>query len=149
MSPSIHQPLTGPIPLPPDHSPVSLTPLSPSRLATVSPPSSPSHSSTATSTLTTRRVVWLRTLCLLASEEAEETNPSSFAGGGLDGVLREYFLCDESGVVSIPEHLNYVQGCASVITVRFRLFFILCFLSFFRSFAMAPASSLFRSHPYP
>ncbi|GAA5849670.1 hypothetical protein JCM8547_000529 [Rhodosporidiobolus lusitaniae] len=37
-------------------------------------------------------------------------------GGGLDGVLREYFLCDESGVVGIPEHLNYVQACCSVIT---------------------------------
>ncbi|BGP15766.1 hypothetical protein JCM10213_007938 [Rhodosporidiobolus nylandii] len=37
-------------------------------------------------------------------------------GGGLDGVLREYFLCDESGVVSIPEHLTYEQACCSVIT---------------------------------
>ncbi|GAA5830795.1 hypothetical protein JCM11251_001077 [Rhodosporidiobolus azoricus] len=37
-------------------------------------------------------------------------------GGGMDGVLRDYFLCDESGVVGIPEHLNYVQACCSVIT---------------------------------
>ncbi|GAA6027666.1 hypothetical protein JCM8097_007973 [Rhodosporidiobolus ruineniae] len=37
-------------------------------------------------------------------------------GGGMDGVLRDYFLCDESGAVTIPKHLNYVQACASVIT---------------------------------
>ncbi|GAA6022613.1 hypothetical protein JCM10207_003923 [Rhodosporidiobolus poonsookiae] len=37
-------------------------------------------------------------------------------GGGLDGVLRDYFLCDQEGVVGIPEHLNYVQACTSVIT---------------------------------
>ncbi|BGP39578.1 hypothetical protein JCM10450v2_003544 [Rhodotorula kratochvilovae] len=37
-------------------------------------------------------------------------------GGGMDGVLRDYFLCDESGLVFMPSHLNYVQACCSVIT---------------------------------
>ncbi|GAA5848605.1 hypothetical protein JCM5353_000927 [Sporobolomyces roseus] len=37
-------------------------------------------------------------------------------GGGLDGVLREYFACDQEGVVKVPEHLDYVQACTSVIT---------------------------------
>ncbi|GAA5876603.1 hypothetical protein JCM1840_000821 [Sporobolomyces johnsonii] len=41
---------------------------------------------------------------------------TSGLGGGLDGVLREYFMCDESGLVFIPEHLNYVQACTHVIT---------------------------------
>ncbi|TNY18093.1 NAD(P)-binding protein [Rhodotorula diobovata] len=37
-------------------------------------------------------------------------------GGGIDGVLRDYFLCDESGVVLIPSHLTYTEACCSVIT---------------------------------
>ncbi|GAA6021614.1 hypothetical protein JCM11491_001238 [Sporobolomyces phaffii] len=46
-------------------------------------------------------------------------------GGGIDGVLSEYFLSwliprsgrhIEEGVVPIPKHLNYVQACTSVIT---------------------------------
>lgn len=61
-------------------------------------------------------------------------------GGGIDGVLSEYFVCDrelfphclasgfcseltkqlcevEEGVVPMPKHLNYVEACTSVITV--------------------------------
>ncbi|GAA5964557.1 hypothetical protein JCM3765_005235 [Sporobolomyces pararoseus] len=37
-------------------------------------------------------------------------------GGGIDGVLSQYFVCSEEGVVPVPKHLNYVQACTSVIT---------------------------------
>ncbi|GAA5887413.1 hypothetical protein JCM16303_004275 [Sporobolomyces ruberrimus] len=37
-------------------------------------------------------------------------------GGGIDGVLSEYFVCDQEGVVPMPKHLNYVEACTSVIT---------------------------------
>jgi NADPH:quinone reductase-like Zn-dependent oxidoreductase len=38
-------------------------------------------------------------------------------GGGIDGVLSQYFVCDQEGVVPVPKHLDYVQACTSVITV--------------------------------
>ncbi|GAA5840111.1 hypothetical protein JCM3766R1_004101 [Sporobolomyces carnicolor] len=37
-------------------------------------------------------------------------------GGGIDGVLSEYFVCDQDGVVPMPKHLSYVEACTSVIT---------------------------------
>ncbi|ORY88039.1 NAD-P-binding protein [Leucosporidium creatinivorum] len=36
-------------------------------------------------------------------------------GGGIDGVLAEYFICDESGLVHIPESLNYVEASTLVV----------------------------------
>ena len=43
---------------------------------------------------------------------------SSLGGGNLDGVLREYAVFDESGLVRIPDHLSYVEAatlpCAAV-----------------------------------
>jgi hypothetical protein len=71
-------------------------------------------------------------------------------GGGIDGVLTEYFVVSEvslfflpffpasltspfalaqNDVVEIPDHLTYVQACTSVITVR-------SFLSFFFDFPL-------------
>ncbi|GAA5940103.1 zinc-dependent alcohol dehydrogenase family protein [Sporobolomyces koalae] len=37
-------------------------------------------------------------------------------GGGIDGVLSEYFVCDQEGLVMAPKHLDYIQACTSVIT---------------------------------
>ncbi|GAA5849540.1 hypothetical protein JCM8547_000490 [Rhodosporidiobolus lusitaniae] len=37
-------------------------------------------------------------------------------GGGIDGVLTEYFVVNENDVVKIPDHLTYAQASTSVIT---------------------------------
>ncbi|GAA5838014.1 hypothetical protein JCM9279_004103 [Rhodotorula babjevae] len=37
-------------------------------------------------------------------------------GGGIDGVLSDFFICDESGVVLMPSHLSFTEACCSVIT---------------------------------
>ena len=52
------------------------------------------------------------------SGELDERKARSALGGAIDGVLAEYVLFDEDGLVGIPEHLSYEEGatlpCAAV-----------------------------------
>jgi NADPH:quinone reductase-like Zn-dependent oxidoreductase len=52
------------------------------------------------------------------SGELDERKAKSALGGAIDGVLAEYVLFDEDGLVAIPEHLSYEEGatlpCAAV-----------------------------------
>jgi len=53
----------------------------------------------------------------IAGEINAET-PHSALGGSLDGLLREYAVLDENGVVKLPDHLSFEEGatlpCAAV-----------------------------------
>ncbi len=44
--------------------------------------------------------------------EMEPQHAQTALGGAIDGVLAEYALFDEQGLVHIPEHLSYVQAAA-------------------------------------
>jgi NADPH:quinone reductase-like Zn-dependent oxidoreductase len=52
------------------------------------------------------------------SGELTESNARSALGGGIDGMLAEYVVLHEDGVVHIPEHLSYEEAatlpCAAV-----------------------------------
>ncbi|WP_211329574.1 zinc-dependent alcohol dehydrogenase family protein [Kushneria marisflavi] len=50
--------------------------------------------------------------------EVNDSHPGSALGGAMDGVLSEYVLFDQEGLVALPEHLSYEEGatlpCAAV-----------------------------------
>ncbi|SFC27732.1 NADPH:quinone reductase [Kushneria avicenniae] len=50
--------------------------------------------------------------------EVNDSHPGSAMGGAIDGVLSEYVLFDQQGLVKLPEHLSYEEGatlpCAAV-----------------------------------
>jgi NADPH:quinone reductase-like Zn-dependent oxidoreductase len=54
----------------------------------------------------------------IEGEASMQKNRTTLGGGALDGVLREYGAFDESGLVSIPEHLSFEEAatlpCAAV-----------------------------------
>ena len=59
--------------------------------------------------------------CFFQRWSAGEPNPdvhSSALGGGIDGMLAEYAVLEEDGVVKLPEHLSFEEGatlpCAAV-----------------------------------
>ncbi|WP_299256314.1 NAD(P)-dependent alcohol dehydrogenase [uncultured Kushneria sp.] len=50
--------------------------------------------------------------------EVNDSHPGSALGGAVDGVLSEYVLFDQQGLVNLPEHLSFEEGatlpCAAV-----------------------------------